>query len=145
MQRNNLIYRVGEAVYVLMRQAVNQIDVNAVKAQFARVRNQIASKFIRLNAMNRLLHFRMEILHTHTEAVEAQFAKNVKMRAVRNPRIDFDAQFCVRRKRKSFARKREQVFNLLRSEIRRRSSAPVKLYNWPRTRNAEADAINFLF
>src|SRR5947207_10534630 len=67
------------------------------------------------------------------------------MRAIRNTGVDFDAQFCVWRKRKSLARKRKQIFNLLGSEIRRRSAAPMKLHNRSRTRNAEADSINFLF
>ena len=62
--------------------------------------------------MDRLLHLRVEILDAHAEAVEAQAPQRFEMRAAGDARIDFDADFGVRREGKSLARVAEEIFHL---------------------------------
>ena len=140
---DDLINGVGEAFGRLVRQAIDQVDVNAVKAKLACGDEQIAGHFEWLDAVNRLLHFGMEILDAHAEAIEAQLAKRFEVRSRRDTGIDFDADFAVWRKVETLARKSEEVFDLHRGKIRGRAAAPMELHNGAIFRNATADALRF--
>ena len=120
-----------EALGSLQRQAVDQVDVDAVKAEPARLFDQAPRHFERLDAVNCFLHFGMKILNAHAQAVEAEPPQRFKMRVRRHARIDLDADLRVRRERKSLGREAEQAFHLFRRQIRRRAAAPVKLHNGP--------------
>ncbi len=58
-----------------MRQAVDQVDVEAFESEFARGEDQVAGHFIGLHAMDRFLHLGLKILNAHAEAVEAEAAQ----------------------------------------------------------------------
>ncbi len=126
-KREHLLDRVLETFGGLVRQAVDQIHIEAFEAEFARRENQVARHFVRLDAMNRLLHLRLKILNAHAEAVEAEPPQSFQVRAICDARIDFNSNFGVRRERKSLARVTEEIFHLRGSEIRGRAAAPVKL------------------
>ena len=132
-----------EALGGLQRQAVDQVDVDAVKAEPARLFDQVARHFERLDAVNRFLHFGMEILNAHAQAVEAEPPQRFQMRVRRHARIDFDADFRVRRERKPLGREAEQAFHLLRRQIRRCAAAPVKLHDGPFAGHEAADVLDF--
>ena len=55
--------------------------------------------------------------------------KRFEVRAIGDPRIDFDSDFAVGRKRKALARVAEEIFHLRGGEIGRRAAAPVKLHH----------------
>src|SRR5689334_9863332 len=82
----------------------------------------------------------MKILNSHAKPVEAELAERFKVRARSDAGIHFDADFAVGRKMKTFARKSEQVLNLLRRKIGGRAAAPVKLHDGTILGNAAADA-----
>ena len=70
----DLVDGVGEAVGRLVGKAVNQVDVDAVEAEFARGEEQVAGHFEWLNAVDGLLYVGVEILDAHAEAIEAELA-----------------------------------------------------------------------
>ena len=126
-ERQSLVDRVLETLGGLVRQAVDQVHVEAFEAEFARGGDQIARHFIGLHAMNRFLHLGLEILNAHAQAVEAQAAQRFQMRAIGDARVDLDSDFRIRRERKTLARVAEKIFHLRGRQIRGRAAAPVKL------------------
>ena len=128
-ERYDLFDRMGKAFHGLVRKAIDQVDVDAIEAELAGGENQVAGQFKRLDAVDGLLHFRVEILHPHTQAIETQLAKHFQVLARRHARIDLDADFRLARKREMRARVTEKIFDLRRRQIRRRSAAPMKLYH----------------
>src|SRR5260370_37676101 len=95
-QSDDLIDGVGKSVRRLVGKTVNQINDDAIKAEFARGKEEVARAFMRLDAVDRLLHVGMEILNTHAEAIEPQLAERFKMRNGGHPRVDLDANLAVR-------------------------------------------------
>ncbi|MND68386.1 hypothetical protein D3C80_598340 [compost metagenome] len=63
-----------EALHRLQRQAVDQVDADRFELRLTRRRDQGIDLFFALPAIDRRLHIRIEILHTETQAVEAQAA-----------------------------------------------------------------------
>src|SRR5215470_6039936 len=106
---DNLIHRVRETRCCLIRKPIDQIYVDAVEAQFARGQDQIAGHFEGLNPVHRLLYFRVEILNSHTQAIEAQPAKRFQVFARGDPRINLDSNFAVWSEMKMLAREFEQI------------------------------------
>src|SRR5215469_13689467 len=111
---DDLIHRVREALGRLVRQAINQVHVNALESQPPRADKQVARHFKRLYTMHRLLHFRLKILNPHAQPVEAQLAKSFQMCAGGDAGIDLDADFALWSKGKMVARKFEKALDLLR-------------------------------
>ena len=66
----------GKSVRRLIRKTVNQINIDAIEAKFARGKEQVAREFVRLNAVHGFLHIGMEILNAHAETIETQLAKS---------------------------------------------------------------------
>ena len=128
-----------------MREAVDEVHIDAVEAKFPGFDDEVSGELVRLNAVNRLLDLGVKILHAHAEAVEAKSAQNFEVSTACNARIDFDAQLRVRCEGEAFACEIEQVLDLFWSEICGGTSAPMKLHDGARPRDAEADAVNFLF
>ena len=137
---DNLIHGVGEAVRRLVRQAVNQIHVDALETETARAEEQVARHFVGLQAMHRFLHVGVKILDAHAEAVEAELAEGFKMCARCDAWIDFDADFTIRCEVKAFACKCKKILDLLRGKIRRCAAAPMELHYRALFGNAAADA-----
>ena len=94
--------------------------------------------------MNGLLHLGLEILDAHAEPVESQAAQRFEMRAIGDARIDFDADFGVRREREALARVHEKVFHLRGREIGGRAAAPVELDHAAVFRNPAGHVLDFL-
>ena len=61
-----------EARRGLVGQAVDEVDVDAAETECARLRDQIAGHFERLDAMDGFLHFGVEILNAEAQAIEAE-------------------------------------------------------------------------
>src|SRR5215475_4085685 len=117
-QADDLVNGVGEGLRGLVRQSVNQVDVDAVETKGARRMNQIARDFIRLDAVNRPLDRLVKILNAHAQAVEAEAAQGFQVFAGGNTRVHLDADFSVGRKREAFAGVAEKIFELCRGRIR---------------------------
>src|SRR6266853_1694625 len=95
--------------------------------------------------MNRFLHFRVEILNSHAQAIEAEASEGLEVFARSYSRINLDSNLGAGGKRKPGAHGRKQIFNLLGSQIGGGAAAPMKLNDLAPLRNAAANAIQFLF
>src|SRR5882724_9830240 len=138
---NDFIHRVCEAVGRLIGQAVDQVDVDAVEAEIASGEEQVARHFERLNAVDGFLHFGVKILNAHAEAVEAELAQGFEMLARGDPRVDFDADFGIRRKMEMFASETEEILDLRGRQVGGRAAAPMELHDGTVFRNTAADAL----
>ena len=68
----HLVDGARESLGGLVRQAVDEVHVDAGKAECAGRGDQIARHLERLDAVDGLLHFGIEILNAQAEAIEAQ-------------------------------------------------------------------------
>ena len=107
--------------------------------------DQVARLLERLNPVHRFLHLELEILNPHAQPVEAHLAHRLQVRARGYSRVHFDPDLRVRRKREALPRVREQVLDLLRRKVGRRSTAPMKLRHLAFARNAMADVVGLFF
>ena len=76
VHRDYLVYGIAKALGGLMRQPVDQIQVDALKAELAAAIEQRFDHLVRLNSMDGLLHQRIEVLYPHTQPVESQAIEN---------------------------------------------------------------------
>jgi len=97
------IERFVERLRCLVRQAVDEVEVDGAVAQLAHPIHGLLRHFARLDAMDGFLDFRVEILHAHRGAVETDFAQRGHVLAREPARVHFHARFDVRRKREVFA------------------------------------------
>ena len=65
----------------LVGQAVDEVDVDAVEAERAGAGDQVARHFVGLDAMDGFLHFGVEILDAHAEAIEAELRRRFEVLA----------------------------------------------------------------
>src|SRR6476659_11075040 len=82
--------RAVKADYVLLRQAIDQVDVDRPEAQPPRLRNGIAGLPLVLNSMDRSLHLGIEVLNTEAQPIEAQLAQQLQCARAQRARVDFD-------------------------------------------------------
>ena len=110
-----------------MRQANDQIHVDAGKTEFARPAVDGVDQFLRLHPVDRLLHPFIEILHTQGETIEARLAQGDQVFPAQFARIGLAAHFRVRRDAESTLHHAHQAQDVLRLEVGRRAAAPVQL------------------
>ena len=79
----------------LVRQAVDQIEVDALKAEFARPSNSLPRQLFRLNTIDGFLHLRVKILHAEARAVKSDFAQSLHVFFCQPTRVNFDAGFNI--------------------------------------------------
>ena len=142
-ERQHLVHGALESLGGLMGQSVDQVHVDAGKAQVARRLDQIARHLEGLNAVDGLLHFGIEVLNAQAQAIEAQALQAFQMLLGGDARVDFDADFGIGSERKALGGVTEQVFHLRGREIGGRSAAPVKLRHAALTRNVFGDVLDF--
>src|SRR5216684_1781631 len=143
-ESENLIHGVGESDCRLVGKAVNQIDVDAIKAKIARGEEQVARHFVRLDAVHRLLHFGMEVLNAHAETVEAEFVQRFEMLARGYTGVDFDPNLTVGVEMEMFFRECEEILDLLGCQVGGSAAAPMELDYGAILRDALADALQLL-
>ena len=80
----------GKAFRSLVRQAVDQIQVDGAEADVARFVQYRLSHVPGLDTVHRLLHFRIHILYAQADTVETQLPEGGQSIFVHFPGIDFD-------------------------------------------------------
>src|SRR5437762_6645115 len=103
-EADDLIHRVCKTLGRLVRQAIDQIHVDALESHTPGAEKQIARHFERLDAVNSFLHFGLKILNAHAQPVEAQLAEGLEVRSRSDAGIDLYSDFTVRRELKTLAR-----------------------------------------
>ena len=142
---DDLVDGVGKAIGGLVGEAVDEVDVDAVEAEVACGEYEIARQFERLDAVDGLLDFGVEVLDAHAESVEAEIAKDDEMVAGGDAGVDFDADFGFGREGEVFASIGEEIVDLRRSEIGGSAAAPMELHDFARAIDIFADAGDFGF
>ena len=79
----------------LIRQPVDEVEIDRTKAKFAHPIHRLLRHFARLNPVNRFLHFRIKILHAERCAVETGFAQGNDVVTRQTARINFHARLDV--------------------------------------------------
>ncbi|MNZ43654.1 hypothetical protein D3C78_612610 [compost metagenome] len=91
LQADHFFDGAGKAFRGLLGQAVDQVEVDRAELQGARGFDQGAGLLQALQAVDRALHGRVEVLHAQADAVETQLAEQAHGRPVGFARVDLDA------------------------------------------------------
>jgi hypothetical protein len=114
---------------VLLWQAVNQIDREALEAELTRRLDDQLRLFEALDTIHRLLHARIEILHTDAHAVEAKLGQQLHRLAIHLARVHLDGVFAVRQHAEMLPGHLHQPAHFIVREEGRRTAAPVQLHD----------------
>ena len=141
----HFIHGAREAIGGLVRQAVTQVDIDALETKRARAGHQLRGHLEGLHAPYGSLHFGIKVLDAHAQAIKAEAAERLEMIRTGDSRIDFDPDFRIGSKRESLRSETEQIFHLRGRQVSGRSAAPMELYNRARMGNLLADVLNLPF
>ncbi len=89
--------------------------------------SHLPDQILGLDAVDRLLHVRVHVLHAERQAVEAGFAQGCQVLARQFARIDFAADFGIVGQGEILAHHRHQATNIVGIEVSGRAAAPVQL------------------
>jgi len=117
----------AEAGHRLFRQPDDQIQVDAGKSQFARPVEHLPDQGFGLDAIDRLLHIRVHVLHAERHPVEARFAQRLQVRARQFARIDLAADFGIVGQGEMRAHHRHQAADVVGIQVGGRAAAPMQL------------------
>ena len=70
VELGDLLQGEGKALRRLLRQAVDEVDIGRSKSNLPRMAKQVKDERFVLLAVNQTLNLFIEVLHTHTQAVE---------------------------------------------------------------------------
>jgi hypothetical protein len=127
IELDDLIQRVVEADHVLLGQTVDQVDRNALEAEFARRVDHQPGFFEALHAIDRDLHLGREILHADAHAVEAKRRELLDVVAADLARIDLDRILAAGQQAEMLVDDVHQALHFLFAEEGRRTAAEVQL------------------
>ena len=89
-----------KALFSLMWQAIDQVQVDRLEAGFSRMRHQISDMSRTLHPVDGLLYVVIDILHTNTQALVAQICQSGQIDFIDMARINFNAALSIDLKRK---------------------------------------------
>ncbi len=124
---DHLIEGAGERIEVLQGQAVDQVEADGAKTVGAGSVDHQPGFFHALDAIDRLLYLRCEILHAHAHAVEAEPGEMRHARLIHLARVDLDGEFAAGLQVEMFARHGHQPRGFLVIQKGGRAAAPVQL------------------
>ena len=140
---NDLVDGFHEALRSLVRQAVNQVDVDRIKTERAAKVQQTLRHVVRLDPVHSLLDQRIEILDAHRDPVETEPPQGPDLLFRRDARIHFYSNFRIRRELEALPGVQEQILELGRAHVRGGSTAPMKLNHRARAVEARSDLADF--
>ncbi len=111
----------------LMRQADDEVEIDAVEVLAAYPAVHFTNQCFRLHAVYGVLHLVVEILHAEAHAVEATLAQCSHMLAREFARIHLTADFGVRGNAEFAGKVIEQPTHILRPEVGGGTAAPMQL------------------
>ena len=126
-QLGHLGQRAVEGFGRLLGQAVDQVDVDRLEADLARRGDQGKHLLGRLDAVHRLLHDGVEILHAERQAVEAQLRQVAQPLGRHGARVDLDGVFAPRHQAEVAPQHGHQLAQLVVAEEGGRAAAQVQL------------------
>ena len=111
----------------LLRQAVDQIDVDRLEPDPAGSLHERKHLLSGLRPVHRLLHRRVEILHAETEPVEAEFGQRVQALLVHGPGVDLDRILTTGGEREAASQHAHELAQLDVAEKGRTAPAQMQL------------------
>src|SRR3990167_133860 len=90
LQAQDLVYGFLISLRTLVGKAVNQISADGSKTKIARLFEHLGDHSIRLDTINRLLYFFVEILHAQTDAIKSHAMYETECIKVGVSRINFN-------------------------------------------------------
>ena len=109
----------------MQRQAIDQINADRLEATGAGGIDHQPGFFLALDAVDRLLHFRLKILHPYRHAVKAQFGQQAHGVGSDFARVDLDREFAASHQMKVLANRRHQPGEL--GVVQKRGCAAAKM------------------
>ena len=123
----NDVQCLAEGFRRLVWQAVDQVEVDRSEAEFAHPVHRLLGHLARLDAVDSLLDFRIEILHPNRGAVEADLPQRDQVVPREPARIDLHAGFDIGRKGEMAVDDFAQPADFIRPQECGRAAAEMKL------------------
>jgi hypothetical protein len=95
VQVQHLEQGLAEFLHRLARQAVDQVEIDGLEPARARGLDHVGRELVTLDAVDRALHVRIEVLHADRQAVEAELAKKCDRERIGAARVDLDRVLAV--------------------------------------------------
>ncbi|MNQ78217.1 hypothetical protein D3C85_931210 [compost metagenome] len=146
LQADDFFNGAGEIFRGLLGQPVDQVDIDRAELQGARRIDHRAGFLQTLQAIDRALHRRIEVLQADADPVETQFAQQAHGRPVGFTRVDLDAVIAglVLQQIEMLAQVRHQLAQLVVAEKGRRAAAKVQLLDFLGRVEVAGDQLDFL-
>ena len=125
-EREQLLHRLGDARAGLVRQAVEDIGVEAVHAPLPDHLDRLAGHVVALRPPDGLLDLLVEILHPDRGAVHAAGGQHVEPLAIQFVGVDLDRELGVVDEIRHLVHLVDQRAHEIRRQQRRRAAAPVQ-------------------
>ena len=126
-QLRDLSHGAGKGLRRLLGQAVDQVDIDRLEADAPRRSQQAAHLLEGLDAVHRLLHVGIEILHAEVQPVEAQRGQMLQALGRGGARVDLDRQLGARRELEVLAQQGHQLAELGIAQEGGRATPQVQL------------------
>src|SRR5579883_3186509 len=95
IRRDDRVQRPREPIQRLVRQPIDEIDVDRAQARCAAGRDDAERLLHALNAIDGLLHLRIEVLDAEARTVKSQLAQALDVRRRGEPRIELDREIQI--------------------------------------------------
>ena len=126
-QFGNLCHVAPEGLGYLLGQAVDQVGIDGLETQCARLDDQIAHALERLHTVHGFFNLRVEVLDAETDAVEAQAGQMGQTLLVGRARVDLDGQLGGRRQPEALPQHVHPLGTFAVIQKRRRPATQVQL------------------
>src|SRR4051812_2442338 len=127
VERDHAVEGAAEAVEGLLRQTVDEVEVDRAHAVGARLGYHAAHQILGLHAVHGLLHVGVEVLHAERHAVESEAREMLQGAGWRMARIDFDGALGLGGNVKPRAQRGHQPVHLGAAQESRRAASQMKL------------------
>jgi hypothetical protein len=141
-QLGDLVDAGRERLRRLLRQPVDQVDVDRLEAERAAELVHLARLLLALVAAHRRLDVGIEILHPHRDAVEAEPLQQAQLCFAGDARVDLDRHLRVGQDLEVLRHHLVQPLDLRLVEVGRRAAAPVVLRDLAPVRQGCGDELD---
>ncbi len=124
---DDLVHRVGDPRLGLVRQPVEQIDVERCNLALAQHIDRSAGDLVALRPTDHFLDHRIEILHPDRGTVEPGRGERIEARPVHLGRVDLDGELGARCQRRDIEDRPGKIADHLGLQQRRRAAAEMQV------------------
>jgi hypothetical protein len=144
-QLDRALDRVAEREGRLLRQPVDEVEVDRLGPAGAQELVQVAGLLEGLVAVDGVLHPGVEVLDPHRHAVEAELPQERHLRRARHAWVDLDRHLRARFHDEAGADRLPEARHLVDAEVGRGAAAPVQLGHAVAAAEARCDEVDLAF